>query len=310
MLRLRLLGCLMAIVQDFYAVENVDSVLSRSDIYYIAHVGGILGSSQRQFRSDIFIIFDSATVVNQLAQLFEHPMSILISPPPRQPHRLSTAEGWSKNFASKLKTDTAKEQAQRTLKVSTSSVVMDYPLFGTVRPQFARLPRRDGAMVHPAEPSDYVRQLASSVRAQYNRMRIPLQASASRHDLASSANSSSSALVNVSSSPQHARFGQIAVQGARFGPITVEYDEWTDYIEPVAFSVQEQQRITNWSTLRSLKFSGNGLAYMQCLQLFHTADRPISLGDNMVFFTVHSACSHRRLLVELCSYPRTCCTQL
>jgi hypothetical protein len=56
MLRLRLMGCLVAIVQDFYAVENVDSVLSRSDIYYIAHVGGILGSPQRQFRSDIFII--------------------------------------------------------------------------------------------------------------------------------------------------------------------------------------------------------------------------------------------------------------
>ena len=92
-LRLRLMGCLVAIVQDFYAVENVDSVLSRSDIYYIAHVGGILVSPQRQFRSDIFIVFDSATVISQLAQLFEHPMSILISPSPRQPHRLSTADG-------------------------------------------------------------------------------------------------------------------------------------------------------------------------------------------------------------------------
>jgi len=283
MLRLKLMGCLVAIVQDFYAAENVDLVLSRSDIYYIAHIGGILSSPQRQFRSDIFIVFDSATVVNQLAQLFEHPMSILISPSPRQPHRLSTADGWSKNFASKLKTDNAKEQAQRTLQISINSVVEEFPLFGTVRPHFVRLPRRDEAIVHPAEPADYVRQLASSVRAQYNRMRVPLQTSTSRHDPAATANQSSSTSVNLPPPPQQARFGQITALGARFGLITAEYDEWIDYIEPVAFSVQEQQRITNWSTLRSLKFSGNGLAYMQCLQLFHTADRPISLGDNMVF---------------------------
>ena len=282
MLRLKLMGSLVAIVQDFYAVENVDPVLSRSDIYYIAHVGGILGSPQRQFHSDIFITFDSATVISQLAQLFEHPMSILISPSPRQPHRLSTADGWSKNFASKLKTDNAKEQAQRTLQISISSVVVECPLFGTVRPHFARLSRRDEAMVHPAEPADYVRQLASSVRAQYNRMRVPLQTGTSRHDLAATANQSSSTLVNLSS-PQQARFRQITAHGARFGLITVEHDEWTEYIEPVAFSVQEQQRITNWSSLRSLKFSGNGLAYINCLQLFHTTDRPIALGDNMVF---------------------------
>ena len=163
----------------------------------MAHVGGILVSPQRQFRSAIFIVFDSAAVISQLAQLFEHPMSILISPPPRQPHRSSTADGWSKNFASKLKTVIAKEQAQRTLQISISSVVVDCPLLGTVRPHFVRLSRRDGAMVHPAEPSDYVRQLASSVRAQYNRMRVPLQTSASRHDPASAADQSSSALVNI-----------------------------------------------------------------------------------------------------------------
>ncbi len=53
------MGCLVAIIQDLCAVENVDSLLSRSDIYYIAHVGGVLGSSRRRFSSDIFIISDS-----------------------------------------------------------------------------------------------------------------------------------------------------------------------------------------------------------------------------------------------------------
>jgi hypothetical protein len=277
MLRLKLMGCLVAIIQDFYAVENVDSVLSRSDIYYIAHVGGILVSSQRQFRSNIFVVFDSATVISQLAQLFEHPMSILISPSPHQPHRLSSAEGWSKNFASKLKTDAAKEQAHETLKISINSEIVDFPLFGTVRPHFVRLSRRDRAMLHPAEPSDYVRQLASSVRAQYNRMRVPLRTTASRHEPVSATGQSSSALVNLS------YFGQIIAPDALFGPITAEYDEWNEYIEPVAYSVQEQQRISNWNSIRNLRLSGNGLAYMQCLRLYNTSERPIALSDKMVF---------------------------
>ena len=51
----------------------------------------------------------------------------------------------------------------------------------------------------------------------------------------------------------------------------------------MAFSLQEQQRIVNWSTVRNLTFSGEGQTYMQCLRLFHTANRPIVLGDNLVF---------------------------
>jgi len=46
LLRLKLMGCVVAIVQDQFSVENVDSEFSRSDIFYIAHVGGILRSSR------------------------------------------------------------------------------------------------------------------------------------------------------------------------------------------------------------------------------------------------------------------------
>ena len=38
--------------------------------------------------------------------------------------------------------------------------------------------------------------------------------------------------------------------------------------------------IVNWSTVRGLKFSGDGL---KCFRLFHTSDRQIVLGDNIVF---------------------------
>jgi len=144
----------------------------RSDIYYIAHIGGVLGSSRRRFSSDIFIISDSVDVVNQLAGLFDSKMSVLISPPPRQPQKLSSAEGWSNKFKSKLPNAAALGEAARTLMLLINAVVIESPPLGTVRPQFVRLPRHDEAMVQRASRSDYVRQLASSVRAQYNRMRI------------------------------------------------------------------------------------------------------------------------------------------
>ena len=58
-LRLKMMGCVVAIVQHAHALENVDSVLSRSDIYYITHVGGILNSSHHRFGSDLFNIFNA-----------------------------------------------------------------------------------------------------------------------------------------------------------------------------------------------------------------------------------------------------------
>jgi len=71
--------------------------------------------------------------------------------------------------------------------------------------------------------------------------------------------------------------------GARFGAINVQYDEWNKYIDPIVYSLHEQQRIQNWDNVRNLKFSGEGFSYMQCIKLFHTSDRSIVIGDNIVF---------------------------
>ena len=140
---------------------------------------------------------------------------VYLTPPPRQPQKLSSAEGWSNKFKSKLPNNAAQDQAVLTLLLSINAVVIASPPFGTVRPQFVRRPRHDEAMVQLASRSDYVRQLASSVRARYNRMRMPHPAGASRSHSTSSADRSSSALFNFPS-PQ---------EGARFGTITVQYDE-------------------------------------------------------------------------------------
>ena len=137
-----MMGSLVAIVQDQYAVENVDSMLSRSDIYYIAHVGGFLASSQRRFISEIFVIFDLVDVDSQLVLLFDSKMSVLIASPPRQPQKLSSAEIWSSKFKSKLPNTAAQDQAARTLLLLISAVVTATPSFSTVRPNFVRLTRQ------------------------------------------------------------------------------------------------------------------------------------------------------------------------
>jgi len=189
----------------------------------------------------MFIIFDSVDVASQLAGLFDSKMSVLISPPPRQPTKLSSAEGWSNKFKSKLSDVAALEQAARTLMLSINAVVVQSPPFGTIRSQFVRLPRHDDAMVHRASRADYVRQLASSVRAQYNRMHIPALTSAFQSQSSSSTNRTSSALFTFPP-PQ---------QGTRF-EFNVQYDEWSEYVEPFAYSIQQQQTIINWSTIRGL----------------------------------------------------------
>jgi hypothetical protein len=70
---------------------------------------------------------------------------------------------------------------------------------------------------------------------------------------------------------------------ARFGPINVHFDDWSDYGEPTIYALSEQQQIVNWGDVRGLRFSGDGLGYMQCLRLHRTTERPIVIGDNLVF---------------------------
>ena len=105
MLRLKMMGCVVAIVQQAHALENVDSVLSRSDIYYITHVGGILNSPHHGFSSDLFNIFDVDGVDIKLTNLINSKMLVLLCSPPRQPQRLTSGERSLRNFHSKLPTD-------------------------------------------------------------------------------------------------------------------------------------------------------------------------------------------------------------
>jgi hypothetical protein len=75
---------------------------------------------------------------------------------------------------------------------------------------------------------------------------------------------------------------------AMFGTINVHYDAWSEYVEPTVYALRDQQRIVNWTDVRGLTFSGDGVAYMRCLLLYHTSERPIVMGDNLVFLYVLS----------------------
>jgi len=264
-LRLKIMGCVVAIVQDAADVENVDAELSRSDIFYISHVGGILRTPHRQFCSNLFIIFDSNDVVNELNRLFNSKLPVLIAPAPRQPHRLSSAGMWERNFENKLPTvEQTNLVANAQILALNASIVLFSP-FEQLRPQF-RPSRHDLAMVQKAVRSDHVRKLALEVKASYDRV--------------------SGRLINSSNaefSSSRFNFSPPAQQGARFGAINVDYDEWSEYIDPIIYSVQDQQLIRNWNNVTNLTFRGDGLAYLQCIKLFHTAQRPIVVGDKMVF---------------------------
>jgi hypothetical protein len=207
-LRLKIMGCVVALVQDASDVENVDAELSRSDI---SHVGGILRTPHRRFCSNLFIIFDSDDVVNELNRLFNSKLPVLIAPAPRQPYRLSSAGMWERNFENKLSTVEQTDVVANALILTLNASIVLLTPFENLRPQF-RLSRHDLAMVQKAVRSDHVRTLALAVKACYDRQHVLSQESVSGGLINSSNTVSSSALFN---------FSPPAQQGARFRVINV-----------------------------------------------------------------------------------------
>jgi len=95
------MGCIVALVQQPHNIDNVDNMLSRSDIYYVSHVGGILYSSYHRFCSELSNIFKADEVADKLALLINIKMLVLLCSPPRQPTRLTSGDRWARNFNGK-----------------------------------------------------------------------------------------------------------------------------------------------------------------------------------------------------------------
>ena len=278
MLRLKLMGCVVAIVQHAHVMDNVDSVLPRSDIYYIAHVGRILCSSHHRFCSDLFNIFDIDDVVTKLAHLINSKMHVLLCSSPRHPPRLISGDRWTRNFHSKLPTAERIQQAARTRVAQVSAVVVIPIPFNTLRPQFVQPSAHDAAMLEPVTAEDHVRRLSISVKLCYTRQNAPVLPS-----VPITSREGTGTLAVLPSTQASFRFPPPRQTEAMFGNITVHYDTWNEYVEPAVYALRDQQRIVNWTDVRGLTFSGDGLQYMRCLRLYHTSERPIVIGDNLVF---------------------------
>jgi len=205
-------------------------------------------------------------------------MLVLLCSPPRQPQRLTSGERWLRNFHSKLPTDIRVQQAVRSLVAQLNAVVLDPVPFHTLRPQFVQPPTHDAAILEPAIASDHVRHLARSVKLCYTRQNAPVLP-----PVPNAAREDTGALAVIPSRQATVQFPPPRQSTAMFGNITVHYDAWSDYVEPTVYALRDQQRIVNWTDVRGLTFSGDGLQYIQCLQLHHTSERPIAINDNIVF---------------------------
>jgi hypothetical protein len=268
-LRLKVMGCVVALVQQAHGMDNVDNMLSRSDIYYVTHVGGILYSSCHRFCSDLFNILKADDVADKLPLLINSKMLVLLCSPPRQPTRLTSGDRWTRNFNGKLPTADRIQQAARTLVAQLSAVVVNPTPFNTLRPQFVQLTVHDAAMLEPAIADDHVRRLAISVKLLLSSGRT-----AAREEIGT--------LAVVPSGQASFNFPAPRQTTAMFGPINVHYDAWSEYVAPTVYAL-DQQRIVNWTDVRGLTFSGAGLQYINCLRLYHTSDRAIAVRDNLVF---------------------------
>ncbi len=190
--------------------------------------------------------------------------------PPRHPTRLTSSERWTRNFNGKLPTAERIQQAVRTLVAQLSAVMVDPSPFNTLCPQFVQLAVHDVAMLEPAIAADHVRQLAISVK-----LLLSVGPTASREEIGT--------LPGIPSAQASFNFPPPRLTTAMFGPINVHYDAWSEYVAPTVYALRDQQRIVNWTDVRGLTFSGAGLQYMNCLRLYHTSDRAIAIGDNLVF---------------------------
>ena len=97
---LKLLGCLVATLQELHDVVNVDKWLSVSDIAFLMNKGGVLASTKNHhvFESKVFYIFTNANVQSKLRELLESGMPMPMVSAPRDFTVLTSERHWVAYF--------------------------------------------------------------------------------------------------------------------------------------------------------------------------------------------------------------------
>ena len=82
---LKLLGCLVATLQELFDAINVDEWLSVSDIAFLMNKGGVLApaDSRQVFESSVFYVFTSTNMHSKLRELLESGMPMPLVSAPR-----------------------------------------------------------------------------------------------------------------------------------------------------------------------------------------------------------------------------------
>lgn len=163
-LRLKLMGTLVAILQDFYSVGNVDDYLSVFDVAYIMHVGGVMlptHSGGVMFRSDI--------VEEKLPTLLRQNLHPMLAQVPRQFDKLTSEQRWLHYFKEKLRTPAIITQLAQQRFADIQVIMTMLSSYTNSRPQFVKITSQADALQIPAESSDYVRILAIQIKRAFDR---------------------------------------------------------------------------------------------------------------------------------------------
>ena len=272
-LRLKLMGSLIAILQDLSGVDNVDHLLSVSDIAYLSHIGGILHptANARVIESCIYNIFTGDNVLAQLGALINTRVSPVIAPVPRRFTLLVSAQHWIAYYKQKLSNDDVIARHIQNRLADINKIITIPPAFVNAAPQFAVLHVQALAMTTPAAADDSVRIGARDVKQKYA--------------VLSSVASPPAQINNQQTNEEQALFQRISVGPARalFDNFQIVTNPYSEYVLPTMYAVAEQQCINNWDTAVNFSFVGAGAHYMRTLSLRTMQSRRMQVGDNIVF---------------------------
>jgi hypothetical protein len=165
------MGSLIAILQDLSGVDNVDHLLSVSDIAYLSHIAGILHptANARVIESSIFNIFTVDNALAQLRALINTRVSPLIAPVPRRFTPLVSAQHWTAYYNQKLPTDEVIAQHVRNRLADINKTITISTAFVNAAPQLVVVHVQALNMTTPAAADD---SGARDVKHQYDRLNL------------------------------------------------------------------------------------------------------------------------------------------
>ena len=161
---LKLLGCLVATLQELHGVINVDVLLSVSDIAFLMNKGGVLATTDDRyaFESSVFYIFTGANVQSKLRELMGSGKAMPIVSAPRSFVAHRSRKAWLAYYVKNFEEQSRAAKAQHAMQIALSQISVPNAFIRRVA--CFETSKQSKSVLQAALPEDYVRVLASSVR--------------------------------------------------------------------------------------------------------------------------------------------------